>query len=140
MKTVLEYKQELETALKANKEGYPVLIADGYNVSNNLTAQTIATYLATTGICISICPAVQVQDFKKAGKRSVGKLTIDILIETNPKVLQDFSLCDFANQLIKLIHNIPTQADNYDWSVLSYVEAEEAPYNGMITVTREVVI
>ena len=47
MKTILQYKQELETALKANAQGYPVLIADGYNVSNNLTAKTIATYLAT---------------------------------------------------------------------------------------------
>lgn len=140
MKTVLEYKQELETALNANKEGYPVLIADGYNVSNNLTSQTIATYLATTGICVSICPAVQIQDFKKAGKRSVANLTIDILIETNPKILKDFCLCDFANQLIKLIHSIPEQGDSYDWRVMSYVEVEEAPYNGMITVMRGVVI
>lgn len=140
MKTILQYKQELETALKANEQGYPVLIADGYNVSNNLTAQTIATHLATVGICISICSAVQVQDFKKAGNRSIGTLTIDILIETNPNVMRDFCLCDFANQLIKLIHNIPAQADNYDWIVQSYIEVEEAPYNGMITVTRKVVI
>jgi hypothetical protein len=140
MKTILEYKQELETVLKTNAQGYPVLIADGYNVSNNLTAQTIASCLATTGICISICPAVQETDFKKVGTRSLAKLTLDILIETNPKVLPDFCLCEFANSLIKLINNIPEQSADYDWEVQSYVEVEESPSNGMITVTRWVVL
>ena len=140
MKTILQYKQEIETALKANEPGYPVLIADGYNTSNNITAQTIASYLATTGICISICQAVKELDFKKVGTRSIAELSIDILIETNPNVLKNFSLCDFVNQLIQLIHNIPEQADSFSWKVLSYIEVEEAPYNGMITVTREVVI
>jgi hypothetical protein len=140
MKTILEYKQELQNILALNQQEYPVVIADGYNVSNNITAQTIATYLATKGICISICPPVQETEFKKAGNRSIAKLSISIMIETNPKILPDFSLCDFVNQLIKLIHNMPPKADNYDWTVEDYIETEDAPYGGLITVTREVVI